>query len=53
MQLEFEKWFVKEMAATGVVFNPKIKPKEDWNYEGTPGSTGVTPKKGPIKSNKK
>ncbi len=37
-----------EMAATGVVYDPRVKPKQDWNYEGVPGSTGVSPKEWPI-----
>jgi len=39
-----------EMAATGVVFDPKIKPKahQDWNYEGAAGNTGSSPKEWPI-----
>jgi hypothetical protein len=37
-----------EMAATSVVYDPRVKSKEDWNYEGSPGSTGVSPKEWPI-----
>jgi hypothetical protein len=46
--LNFKNWLA-EMVGTNAIFDPKKKPKEDWNWQGTPGSTGVSPKKGPIK----
>ena len=56
LQLDFGKWLASlepsttEMVATAVVYNPKIKAKKhcDWNYEGQPGLTGVSPKEWPI-----
>ena len=57
--LDFYQWFYSdkedahEMAGTGAVFDPKQKPKEDWNWEGAPGKTGVSPSKGPIIKKKK
>lgn len=47
----FKDWL--EMCGTGVVFDPKQKPKEDWNWQGAPGKTGVSPKQDPIKKKKK
>lgn len=46
--LNFKKWL-----ETSVVFDPKQKPKEDWNWEGSPGKIGVSPKKNPIGVKKK
>jgi len=46
-KLDFRQW--AEMVGTGVVFDPHAKSK-DWNWWGAPGSTGVSPKEGPIKN---
>lgn len=48
--LNFKEWLSKkiEMCGTGVVFDPKQKPKEDWNWEGSPGKTGISPKAWPV-----
>ena len=46
--LDFRQ-FLEIGGATGVVFNPKVKKSRGWNYEGAPGSTGVSPKENPIK----
>jgi hypothetical protein len=48
IDLKFGDWFTEMSGSTGAVFDPKQKPKEDWNWQGTPGTTGVSPKKGPI-----
>jgi hypothetical protein len=51
--IPFEEWFLqREMVGTGAVYDG-TKPSEDWNWWGAPGSTGVSPKKGPIKPKKK
>jgi hypothetical protein len=49
IDLDFKNWINEVSGATGAAFDPKQKPKEDWNWEGAPGKTGVCPKKGPIK----
>lgn len=46
--LQFSKWMQSEMAGTGAIYDPKQKPKEDWNWQGAVGKIGVSPKKGPI-----
>lgn len=48
--LKFKQWL--EMVGTGAVYDG-TKPKEDWNWWGAVGKTGVTPRKGPIKHGKK
>ena len=45
--MSFKQWM--EMAGTGAVFDPTQKSR-DWNWQGAPGSTGVTPKENPIKN---
>lgn len=46
-KLDFKQWI--EMAgSTGAVFDPHVRSR-DWNWLGSPGTTGVTPKEGPIK----
>ena len=43
------KEFLEMCGATGVIYD-KTKPKEDWNWEGTPGKNVVSPSKDPIKN---
>lgn len=47
--LIFKQW-LQQQEGTDVVYNPKIKVKRhsDWNYEGSPGLTGVSPKEWPV-----
>jgi hypothetical protein len=48
INLNFKNWLQLEIAgATSVVFDPKKKSR-DWNWEGSPGTTGVSPKENPI-----
>lgn len=50
-KLYFKKWL--EMTGTGAVYDG-TKSKEDWNWWGAPGSSGVSPKDGvPIKKKKR
>lgn len=52
INLDFKKWLVSEVGgATGAVFDPFQKSR-DWNWEGAPGSIGVSPKEGPIGAKK-
>lgn len=47
-ELNFKHWIAQEIAgATGVVGDTKQK-SNDWNWEGAPGKTGVSPKEDPI-----
>jgi hypothetical protein len=52
-ELNFKIWIANEVAgATAVVGDTKQKSR-DWNWEGAPGSTGVSPKEFPIGYKKK
>lgn len=49
--MEFRKWLAEMMGSTGAIYDPKQKPKEDWNWQGAVGNLGGTTIKGkdPIK----
>ena len=49
--MNFKKWL--EMCGTGAIYDPKVKPKEDFNWWGAVGKQGVSPKKGPINASRK
>lgn len=50
-KLEFKEWLF-EMTGTGAVYDG-TPPGPDWNWWGAPGTTGVSPKEGPIMHKKK
>jgi hypothetical protein len=47
-KLDFKTW-LEMMGSTGAIYDPSEKPEEDWNWQGAPGKTAVSPKEDPIK----
>jgi len=47
--MSFKEWLMKEMAGTGAIYDPKVKPRT-FNWWGAPGSTGKVIEGDPIKN---